>query len=59
MVLEYCPLDRILTDKEEGEVVIPMIAFIEGGMTLPMCYGHVYLVILIGPVVTIASLINN
>ena len=36
VVLEYCPLDRILTDKEEGEVVIPMIAFIEGGMTLPM-----------------------
>ena len=36
VVLEYCPLDRILTDKEEGEVVIPMIAFIEGGMPLPM-----------------------
>ena len=33
--LEYCP-SGILTDREEGEVVIPMIAFIEGGMTLPM-----------------------
>ena len=29
-------LDRIVTDGEEREVVIPMIAFIEGGMTLPM-----------------------
>ena len=36
VVLEYCPSDRIVTDKEVGEVVIPMIAFIEGGMTLLM-----------------------
>ena len=36
VVLEYCPPDRILTDREEGEVVIPMVAFIEGEMTLPM-----------------------
>ena len=36
VVLEYCPLDRVLTDREVGEVVIPMIAFIEGGMTLSM-----------------------
>ena len=36
VVLEYCPLDRVLTDKDMGQVVIPMIAFIEGGMTLPM-----------------------
>ena len=36
MGLEYCPPDRILTDREMGQVVIPMIAFIEGGMTLPM-----------------------
>ena len=36
VVLEYCPSDRILTNKKVGEVVIPMIAFIEGGMTLPM-----------------------
>ena len=34
--LEYCPPDCILTDRRVGEVVIPMIAFIEGGMTLPM-----------------------
>ena len=34
--LEYCPPDHVLTDRKEGEVVIPMIAFIEGGMTLPM-----------------------
>ena len=34
--LQYCPLDQILTNREEGEVVIPMIAFIERGMTFPM-----------------------
>ena len=34
--LEYCSPDRVLTDRKEGEVVIPMIAFIEGGMTLSM-----------------------
>ena len=34
--LRYCALDQIVTDKKEGEVVIPMIAFIEGGMTLPI-----------------------
>ena len=34
--LQYCPPDRVLTDREVGEVVIPMIAFIEEGMTLPM-----------------------
>ena len=32
--LQYCPLEGVLTDRGEGEVVIPMIAFIEGGMTL-------------------------
>ena len=36
MVLEYCPPDRVLTDRDVGQVIIPMIAFIEGGMTLPM-----------------------
>ena len=35
-VLEYCPPERVLTDREVGQVVIPMIAFIEGGMTLSM-----------------------
>ena len=34
--LQYCAPDQVLTDRGEGEVVIPMIAFIEGGMTLPM-----------------------
>ena len=34
VVLEYCPPDRILTDRRMGEVVIPMIAFIERGITL-------------------------
>ena len=34
--LQYCPLEGVLLDRSEGEVVIPMIAFIEGGMTLPM-----------------------
>ena len=36
MVLEYCPLDQVLTDRDVGQVIIPMIAFIEGEMTLPM-----------------------
>ena len=36
VVLEYYLPDRILTDRKVGEVVIPMIAFIEGGMTLPL-----------------------
>ena len=34
VVLEYCPPDQVLTDRRMGEVVIPMIAFIEEGMTL-------------------------
>ena len=33
VALQYCSPDQILTDRKEGEVVIPMIAFIEGGMT--------------------------
>ena len=36
VALCYCPLGQIDFDKEEGEVVIPMITFIEGEMTLPM-----------------------
>ena len=36
VALRYCPPYRIDFDKREGEVVIPMIAFIGGGMTLPM-----------------------
>ena len=34
--LQYCSTDQIVTNREKGEVIIPMIAFIEGGMTLPM-----------------------
>ena len=36
VALKYCAPDQILTNREVGEVVIPMIAFIEGGMMLPM-----------------------
>ena len=36
MGLQYCPTEQIATDREIGEVIIPIIAFIEGGMTLPM-----------------------
>ena len=34
--LRYCPPEGITFDREVGEVIIPMIAFIERGMTLPM-----------------------
>ena len=34
--LRYCPLEGIAFDREVGEVIIPMIAFIEGGITLLM-----------------------
>ena len=30
VALRYCSPEQILTHKEEGEVIIPMIAFIEG-----------------------------
>ena len=36
IALQYCPPEGIVTNREVGEVIIPMIAFIEGGMTLPM-----------------------
>ena len=36
VALGYCAPDQLLTHREEGEVIIPMIAFIVGGMTLPM-----------------------
>ena len=36
MGLRYYSTEQIATDREMGEVIIPMIAFIEGGMTLPM-----------------------
>ena len=34
--LQYYPPEGVLLDRNESEVVILMIAFIEGGMTLPM-----------------------
>ena len=34
--LEYYSLDEVLTKRKTGQVAIPMIAFIEGGMTIPM-----------------------
>ena len=34
--LRYCPLGEWHALKKELEVIIPMIAFIEGGMRLPM-----------------------
>ena len=34
--LRYCPLGGVAFNLEAGEVVIPMTAFIEGGITLPM-----------------------
>ena len=36
MGLRYCSTKRIVTDRETGEVIIPIIAFIEGGMTIPI-----------------------
>ena len=36
VALQYCAPNQILTDRRECKVVIPMIAFIEGGMTLSM-----------------------
>ena len=36
VTLRYCSPEQIVSHKEKGEVVIPMITFIEGGMTLPM-----------------------
>ena len=36
MGLQYCSTKQIATNREMSEVIIPMIAFIEGEMTLPM-----------------------
>ena len=36
VALRYCASDQIITNRKEGEIVIPVIAFIKGGMTLPM-----------------------
>ena len=34
--LEYCSLDEVLIKRRTGQVAIPVIAFVEGGMTIPM-----------------------
>ena len=34
--IRYCKEGQWLTDRQKGEVVIPMIAFIEEGMKIPM-----------------------
>ena len=34
--LRYCSLEQIVSHRREEEVIIPMIAFIEGRMTLPI-----------------------
>ena len=36
VALRYYSLEEIITSREEGEVIISMIAFMEGGMTLPI-----------------------
>ena len=34
--IRYCSPKGLVFDQEVGEVTIPMIAFIKGGMTIPM-----------------------
>ena len=34
--MRYCPPEGLAFDRKVGEVKIPMIAFIKGGITLPM-----------------------
>ena len=34
--IRYCSTEELALDREVGEVIIPMIAFIEGGVTIPM-----------------------
>ena len=36
VVVRHCTIEGVEFDRKVGEVVIPMIAFIEGGMTIPM-----------------------
>ena len=36
ILLRYCPLEGLAFDREVREVIISMIAFIEGGMTFPI-----------------------
>ena len=34
--IQYCSTEEMTFDRKVGEVIIPIIAFIEGGMTVPM-----------------------
>ena len=34
--IRYCSTEGVAFDREVGEIIIPMIAFIEEGMTIPM-----------------------
>ena len=34
--IQYCSTEGLAFNREVGEVTIPIIAFIEGGMTIPM-----------------------
>ena len=34
--LEYCSLEEVIIKRRTGQVAIPVIAFVEGGMTIPM-----------------------
>ena len=34
--IRYCSLEELAFNREVGEVTIPMITFIEGGMTIPI-----------------------
>ena len=36
VLVRYCSTEGVAFDREVGDVIIPMIAFIEGGMTIPM-----------------------
>ena len=36
VMVRHCTTKGVEFDRKVGEVVIPMIAFIEGGMTIPM-----------------------
>ena len=36
VTIQYCSLEGLAFDREMGEVTIPMIVFIERGMTIPM-----------------------
>ena len=38
VALGYCAPNQLLTHREEGEVIIPMIALIEGGIVTPQTH---------------------